>query len=68
METTDKGTYRYYRDPNLTGDEHLQYTFHVIALPGSVVVVSIASTPDRERRDPLDRTEKAIPDIVGELA
>ncbi|GAA5511221.1 hypothetical protein Rcae01_06737 [Novipirellula caenicola] len=68
VEPTDKGTYRYFKDPNLTGDEQLQYTFYVIAIPGSVVVVSIASTPGRERPDPLARIENAIPDIVGELA
>lgn len=68
VEPTDKGTYRYYKDPNLTGDERLQYTFYVIAIPGSVVVVSIASTPNRERPETLARIESAIPDIVGELA
>lgn len=68
VEPTDKGTYRYYKDPNLTGDEQLQYTFYVIAIPGSVVVVSIASPPDLERPDSLARIENAIPDIVGELA
>ena len=68
VEPTDKGTYRYYKDPNLTGDEELQYTFYVIAIPGSVVVVSIASTPNLERPDSLARIENAIPDIVGELA
>lgn len=65
---TDKGTYRYYKDPNSTGDAQLEYTFYVIAIPGAVVVVSIASAPDRERPDSLARIEIAIPDIIGELA
>ena len=50
MEPTDKGTYRYFKDPNPKGDERLEYTFYVIAIPGAVVVVSIASTPGREHR------------------
>jgi hypothetical protein len=64
---TDKGTYRYFRDPKQTGDESLQYTFHVVAIPGAVVVISIASPPGEERPEMLARIEAAIPDLVGEL-
>lgn len=68
VEPTDKGTYRYFKDPSLAGDEQLEYTFYVIAIPGAVVVVSFASTPGRERPKSLARIEDAIPDIIGELA
>lgn len=64
----DKGTYRYFRDPKTTGDDQLEYTFYVIAIPGAVVVVSIASTPGLDRPEPLARVEAAIPDLIGELA
>jgi hypothetical protein len=64
----DKGTYRYFKDPNVKGDEQLQHTFYVIGIPGAVFVVSIASTPNKERSEALKRIEAAIPDIIGELA
>ncbi len=64
----DKGTYRYFQDPNKTGDENLEYTFYVVAIPGAVVVVSIASPPNLDRPPALARIEEAIPDLIGELA
>jgi len=68
VEPTDKGTYRYFKDPNPKSDSQLKYTFYVIAIPGAVVVVSIASPPGRDRPASLGRIEDAIPDIIGELA
>ena len=65
---SDKGTYRYFKDPKATGDEQLAYTFYLIAIPGSVVVVSIASSPGHDRPASLARIEAAIPDLIGELA
>lgn len=67
-EPTDKGTYRYFKDPKQTGDEQLDYTFYVIAIPGAVVVVSFASATGRKRPESLARIEEAIPDLIGELA
>jgi hypothetical protein len=64
----DKGTYRYFKDPKTTSDEQLEYTFYVVAIPGAVVVVSIASPPGLGRPEPLSRIEAAIPDLIAELA
>jgi hypothetical protein len=64
----DKGTYRFFRDPNVTGDDQLHYTFYVIGIPGAVVVVSIASTPHQERPQALKQIEAAVPDLIGEIA
>jgi hypothetical protein len=64
----DKGTHRYFKDPKPTSDGKLEYTFYVVAIPGAVVVVSIASTPGCDRPAPLARIEAAIPDIIGEPA
>lgn len=63
----DKGTYRYFKDPKTTGDDQLEYTFYVVAIPGAVVVVSVASAPGLDRPVPLSRIEAAIPDLIGEL-
>ena len=64
----DKGTYRYFKDPETKGDDDLTFTFYVIAIPSAVVVVSIASPPGEPRPPALAKIEAAIPDLVGELA
>jgi hypothetical protein len=64
----DKGTYRYFQDPNKTGTPDFEYTFYVIAVPGAVVVISLASPPALARPAALARIENAVPDLIGELA
>lgn len=68
IKATDKGTYRYFKDPKTTGDESLEYTFYVIGIPRALVVVSIANAPGASRPESLERIESVIPDIIGELA
>lgn len=67
VEPIDKGTYRYFKEPDTKGDGALGYTFYAIAIPGSIVVISIASQLGEDRPAFLARIESAIPDLVGEL-
>lgn len=62
----DKGKSRYFKDPNLQGEDSFKFIFYVIAIPKAVVVISIASSPNFERPQILKRIEESIPDLVGE--
>lgn len=62
-----KGTYRYFMDTKTKGDSQLEYRSYVIAIPGAVVVLSLASSPGMQRPAVLERIEHAIPDLLGEI-